>query len=83
MGAGLFPLAVILLVNSVVAAYYYLRVLVFMYMREPAPGAPVAKPMQSGYVTTALVVAGILVMLIGIWPSSYLEIALRAALATP
>jgi NADH-quinone oxidoreductase subunit N len=81
IGAGLYPLAVILLVNSVVAAYYYLRVLVFMYMREPAPGAPVAKPMRSGYVTTALVVAAVLVMLIGIWPSSSLEMALRAALA--
>ena len=39
--------AVIGLINSVIAAYYYLRVLVYMYMKEPEPGAPIAKPMKS------------------------------------
>jgi len=82
MGAGLYPLAVILLLNSVLSAYYYLRVLVFMYMREPAPGAPVATPMRSGYVTTALVVAGILVLILGIWPTTSLQLAVEAALAS-
>lgn len=82
MGAGLFPLAIILLVNSVLSAYYYLRVLVFMYMREPAPGAPIATPMRSGYVTTALVVAGILVVILGLWPTTSLQLAVEAALAS-
>jgi NADH-quinone oxidoreductase subunit N len=82
MGAGLFPLAIILLLNSVVSAYYYLRVLVFMYMREPAPGAPIATPMRSGYVTTALVVAGILVIALGLWPTTSLQLAVEAALAS-
>lgn len=82
IGAGLLPLAIILLVNSVLSAYYYLRVLVFMYMREPAPGAPVATPMKSGYVTTALVVAGILVLVLGLWPTSSLQLAVEAALAS-
>ena len=45
------------LLNSVVGAYYYLRVLVYMYMREPAAGAPVAIPMRSGYVAAALLVS--------------------------
>ena len=63
-------------------AYYYLRVLVFMYMREPAPGAPVARPMRSGYVSTALIVAAVLVLVLGIWPSSSLQVAIGAALAT-
>ena len=83
MGAGLFPLAVILLLNSALAAYYYLRVLVYMYMREPAPGAPFARPMRSGYVATALVVAAVLVIVLGIWPSRSLEFAIQAALPTP
>ena len=81
IGAGLYPLAVILLLNSALGAYYYLRVLVFMYMREPAPGAAFAKPMKSGYVTTALVLAAVAVMALGIWPTTSLEVALRAALA--
>jgi len=80
MGSELYLLAVILLLNSALAAYYYLRVLVYMYMREPAPGAPIATPMRSGYVVSALVVAAALVILIGLWPSSSLEVALDAAL---
>jgi NADH-quinone oxidoreductase subunit N len=81
IGAGLVPLAVILLLNSALAAYYYLRVLVFMYMREPAPGAPIATPMRSGYVNAALLLAAVLVIGLGIWPTTSLEFAVRAAIA--
>ena len=76
MVLGLGPL----LLNSVLGAYYYLRVLVFMYMREPAPGAAVAHPMRSGYVATALVVSAVLVLALGMWPSSALRMAVEAAL---
>jgi NADH-quinone oxidoreductase subunit N len=82
IGANLYPLAVILLLNSVLGAYYYLRVLVFMYMREPSPGAAVARPMKSGYVATALVVAAVMVGVLGMWPTTTLKIAIEAALAT-
>jgi NADH-quinone oxidoreductase subunit N len=82
VGANLYVLAVLLLLNSVLGAYYYLRVLVFMYMREPAPGAPIARPMRSGYVTTALVLAAVLVVVLGIWPARSLEMTGLAALAT-
>ena len=77
--AGLYPLAVLALLNSVVGAYYYLRVLVYMYMREPAAGAPVAVPMRSGYVVTVLLVAAVLVLVLGLAPSRYLDVAARAA----
>ncbi|HEY3816183.1 MAG TPA: NADH-quinone oxidoreductase subunit N [Polyangiaceae bacterium] len=77
--AGLYWLAVIALVNSVIAAYYYLRVLVYMYMREPAAGAPVAVPMRSGYVTAALVLSAILVLVFGLAPGRYLDLAVSAA----
>jgi NADH-quinone oxidoreductase subunit N len=63
-----------------VAAYYYLRVMVYMYMREPAPGAPVAVPMKSGYVAAALVFAALGVIVVGLLPGSSLEMALRAVL---
>ncbi|MEM9694695.1 MAG: NADH-quinone oxidoreductase subunit N [Myxococcota bacterium] len=82
VGAGLNVLAVILLLNSVLAAYYYLRVLVYMYMREPAPGAPIAVPMRSGYVAAALVIAAVAVALLGLYPTRSLELAVDAALAT-
>jgi NADH-quinone oxidoreductase subunit N len=81
MGAGLNLLAVLLLLNSALAAYYYLRVMVFMYMHEPAPGAPVAVPMRSGYVMAALVLSAIAVVVVGIWPTTTLAFAASAALA--
>lgn len=77
----LYVLAVIGLLNSVLGAYYYLRVLVYMYMREPEPGAPVATPMRSGYVATALVVAAMFVLLLGILPGASLDVALAATLS--
>jgi NADH-quinone oxidoreductase subunit N len=77
---GLYWLATIAFVNSVIGAYYYLRVLVYMYMREPAAGAPVAIPMRSGYVAAALVVSAVLVLVLGLTPNTYVSIAIRAAM---
>lgn len=71
-------LAIIGLVNSVIGAYYYLRVLVYMYMREPAPGAPIATPMKSGYVAFALVACAVLVLALGIAPGASIDFALLA-----
>jgi len=48
--SGLVSLTILGLLNSVVAAYYYLRILVVMYFREPAADteelAPVAAPLR-------------------------------------
>jgi NADH-quinone oxidoreductase subunit N len=77
--AGLYWVAVIAFLNSVIAAYYYLRVLVYMYMREPAAGAPVAVPMRSGYVNAALLVSALLVLILGLAPTRYLDAAVAAA----
>jgi NADH-quinone oxidoreductase subunit N len=77
--AGLYWLAILGFINSVIGAYYYLRVLVYMYMREPAAGAPVAVPMRSGYVAAALLVSAALVLALGLTPTRYLDVAVRAA----
>jgi NADH-quinone oxidoreductase subunit N len=74
-------LAVIGLLNSVVGAYYYLRVMVYMYMREPEPGAPIATPMRSGFVVAALILAAVLVLVLGILPGSSLDVAAAAGIA--
>lgn len=79
MDGGYTWLTVIGLVNSVLGAYYYLRVLVYMYMREPAAGAPVAKPMKSGYVTAALIFSAILVIALGLMPGRSLDVVEDAA----
>ena len=79
MDGGFYWLTIIAFINSVIGAYYYLRVLVFMYMREPAAGAPVATPMRSGYVSTALLVSAVLVLALGLVPSASLDVAVQAA----
>ena len=79
MDGGYYFLAVIGFVNSVIGAYYYLRVMVFMYMREPAAGAPIATPMRSRYVYAALLASAILVLALGIAPSMSLDVAEDAA----
>jgi NADH-quinone oxidoreductase subunit N len=78
-GGGLVWLAVLGALTSAVGAYYYLRVLVFLFMREPAEGAEVAQPMSSGYVVTAMVVAAGFVLQMGIAPSGYLKVVSAAA----
>ncbi len=77
--SGLYWLAIVAFINSVVGAYYYLRVLVYMYMREPTAGGAIAVPMRSAYVTTALVVTAILVVALGLAPMRPLAAAVSAA----
>lgn len=79
--SGLYTLAVLGLVNSVIGAYYYLRVIVYLYMREPAPGAPRAVTMRSGFVTAALVAAAFFVILLGMAPGFALDMATGTALS--
>ena len=83
MEGGFYWLTIIAFINSVIGAYYYLRVLVYMYMREPAAGAPVAVPMRSGYVTTALLVSAVLVLALGLAPARSLDFAIEAATLSP
>jgi NADH-quinone oxidoreductase subunit N len=77
----LYLLAVLGLINSVIGAYYYLKVIVFMYMKEPKPGAPFAVPMKSGYVVSALIIAAFFVLYLGLFPDTALKAALSATLS--
>jgi NADH-quinone oxidoreductase subunit N len=70
---------VIAVLSSAIGAYYYLRVIVYMFMKEPERNAPIALPMRSGYVVVALLFSGYLVLQMGIAPSRYIELALAAA----
>ncbi|MEM9194404.1 MAG: NADH-quinone oxidoreductase subunit N [Myxococcota bacterium] len=78
-GGGMVWLAVLGVLTSAVGAYYYLKVIVYMFMKEPQPGAPHAVPMKSGYVAFALVIACLSVFWMGIVPSRYVEMAVQAA----
>jgi NADH-quinone oxidoreductase subunit N len=72
-------LVVLGMLSSVIGAYYYLRVIVFMFMKVPEAGRPVAVPMRSGYVVAALVLSGYFVLKMGVTPTRYIEMALSAA----
>jgi NADH-quinone oxidoreductase subunit N len=64
---GQVVLTVIAVLTSVVSVYYYLRVPVVMYMREPAE-AEVRRELSSGE-ATVLAVCAALVLLLGIFPN--------------
>ncbi len=63
--AGLVPLAIIGVINSLVSVYYYLRVIVVMYMKQPDEGSYDAA--DGVAVGAAAVLAG-LVLLLGVMP---------------
>jgi NADH-quinone oxidoreductase subunit N len=76
--AGYLWLAVIGVLNSAVAAYYYLRVIVYMYMREPEGAATAFAPSFAGSVALAIALLGI--VLLGIVPAPFVDLA-QAAVA--
>jgi len=79
LDANLIWLTVLGLLNSAVAAYYYLRILVVMYMREP--GASVEKlPPAGALLQIAVYGSAAGTLLLGIFPSLVLDFANRAAL---
>lgn len=80
MEAGMVWLVVIALINSLVGAYYYIKVLVFMYMREPEPEAPIAVPMSSPTMAVALLVAAALVLWIGVFPATTVNVVAASVL---
>jgi len=70
-------LAVILAINSVIGAYYYLRVIVAMYMREPKRTFSTEKIPAGVAAVLTLAVAGILYL--GLFPNRIMELASQAA----
>jgi NADH-quinone oxidoreductase subunit N len=74
-------LAVLMAINSVIGAYYYLRVIVLMYMREPsaevAAVAPVGFPLT---VNVVLAVTAIGTILFGLMPNPVINFILQPTL---
>ncbi|MEW6615887.1 MAG: NADH-quinone oxidoreductase subunit N [Thermodesulfobacteriota bacterium] len=71
--SGYIWLAIIGVMNSLVSVYYYLRITVMMYMKEPVKEFAGLK--WSPSITIALIIAVIGTLLIGIFPSPYLDMA--------
>ena len=73
--AHLYALAVIGVLMSVVAAFYYLRIIKFMYFDEAA----VAFDRQSPILQGVLAVTGLFVLLLFVYPPSFIGAATAAA----
>ncbi len=70
--AGLIPLAVIGVINSLISVYYYLRVMVVMYMKDPEEDS------YSGTEWVSVVTSGVLAVLviyIGVQPDAFHRVA--------
>ena len=67
-------LTVLGLINSAVAAYYYLRILVMMYMHEPGEAAQNAEPLTAG-LRAALILPAVGTLALGMFPGWVLDFA--------
>jgi len=81
LDANLVWLAVLGMLNSAVAAYYYLRILVVMYMNEPGEATLSVQPVGAGIGAT-LWVSAIGLLVLGIFPSVLLNFATSSSALT-
>ena len=63
-------------INSVVSAYYYLRVVKVMYLSPPLSKEPISSGVS---LRLALLATGICVVILGLYPRPLLELAITAA----
>ena len=69
-------LSVIGILNSALSAYYYLRVVMFMYMREGAlPEGKDLTGRSSGFALTGLIGTAMAVLYLGVFPDNIIELA--------
>jgi len=89
---GLLPLAIVLVLTSLVSYWYYLRVAWYMWFRETGTGtgsgtgtgtgtgtgseAPIV---LAGTMKTALVLSAVVIVLLGVFPGALLTLAERSA----
>ena len=75
--SNLVGLTIIGVINSAIAAYYYLRVIIYMYMRDERIEAPVM-PIPAG-LGAAIAISLIATIYLGVLPNRVLDDAVRAA----
>ena len=76
INAGYTWLVVVAVIFSAISAYFYLRIIMYMYMREPKATVSLTTSFSNG---VALAVTTVAVLVIGVFPTALVEFA-RAAL---
>jgi len=74
--AGYLWLTVVAVLNSAIAAYYYLRVIVYMYMREPEGEGLSVTPSLAGGLALTIALVGL--VLLGLMPAPFADLAQAA-----
>jgi NADH-quinone oxidoreductase subunit N len=78
VNSHLISLAVLMAINSVIGAYYYLRVIVVMYMREPSAEAAALAPVPFPLgVNAVLLITFVGTILFGLYPNPVINFILR------
>lgn len=80
VGAGQVSLAVIGVLTSAVAAFFYLRLIVLMFLEEKEDWDGQLEPSTAPGLGMAILVAAALVLLLGVLPDPLLDFAQRATL---
>lgn len=70
--AGYTWLAVVAVIFSAISAYFYLRVVMLMYMKEPKAEAALARSIPGGL---TLAITALAVLIIGVLPSAVIDLA--------
>jgi NADH-quinone oxidoreductase subunit N len=83
LASQLIGLAILVALNSVIAAFYYLRVLVVMYMHEPDPEKDAAAAPVPWAVATVLFVSAAGTLYLGLFPARVMAFAAQAASSLP
>jgi NADH-quinone oxidoreductase subunit N len=80
---GYLGLAIIGVINSVISVYYYLRITVAMYMKEPVTSTESSIPslIFSPACIIAILISACGILRMGIFPSDYIDIARQSLLA--
>ena len=78
LASNLIWLAILLALNSVIGSYYYLRVMVAMYMREPK--VEIAIEPVPWTLSTVLWIAAVGTVYVGLFPTRIIGFAVKAAM---
>ena len=77
LSAGAWPVVIVAILASVIAAFFYVRVIYLMYFSDPVGDGP-AVTQPSVLTTTTITVAAAMTLLLGVLPGPLLDLAGRA-----
>jgi len=73
--AGMIPLAIWGVVNSLLSAYYYLRIIIVMYMKDPEESSYRGSSWETAFATSVLAIISVL---LGVIPAPIRDVAVAA-----